>query len=309
MEVAFIDSHTGGEPTRVIVDAPLDLGTGSLFEKRERFKTQHDPFRRAVCNEPRASDTFVGALLLPPEDEKAVAGVIFFNNVGVLGMCGHGTIGVIRTLHHMGRIGPGTHLLDTPVGQVRTILHEDGRVTVQNVAAYRHQKQVQVAVEGFGEVTGDVAYGGNWFFLISDSPVAVEFQHLDKLTDFTCKVREALEKQGITGRDGATIDHIEVFGPSDLADSRNFVLCPGKAYDRSPCGTGTSAKLACLQADGKLQEGEIWKQESIIGSVFEGSYRFQDGQVMPSITGTAFVNMKGVLVLDEQDPFCWGISS
>ncbi|GEM48272.1 proline racemase family protein [Deinococcus cellulosilyticus] len=309
MEVPFIDSHTAGEPTRVVVAFPFSLGEGSLAEQREVFKTKWDHFRRAVCNEPRASDTVVGALLVSPTNPDCVTGVIFFNNVSVLGMCGHGTIGVVRTLQAMGRITPGEHLLETPVGVVRTTLHEDGRVTVQNVPAYRHLKQVQVEVPEYGTVTGDVAWGGNWFFLIQDGPVPVEFNNLEKLTDFTWAVRKALEAQGITGKDGALIDHIEVFGPSEKADSRNFVLCPGKAYDRSPCGTGTSAKLACLAAEGKLQEGEVWKQESIIGSVFEGTYQWQGNQVVPSITGTAFVNMRGVLVLDETDPYCWGIQA
>ncbi|GGJ29680.1 proline racemase family protein [Deinococcus roseus] len=306
MEVPFIDSHTGGEPTRVL-DFPFDLGGGSLFEQREVFKTRWDHIRKAACNEPRASDTVVGALLVPPTDPACVSGVIFFNNVGVLGMCGHGTIGVIRTLQTLGRIEPGTHLLETPVGTVTTTLHADGRVTVQNVPAYRHLRQVQVKVPGHGTVTGDVAWGGNWFFLIQDCPIAVEFSQLEALTEFTWKVRQALQEQNITGKDGALIDHIEVFGPAETADSRNFVLCPGKAYDRSPCGTGTSAKLACLQADGKLQEGQVWKQESIIGSVFEGSYQLTRGQVIPSITGQAFINMRGVLILDEMDPYCWGI--
>lgn len=308
MDVPFIDSHTAGEPTRVVTQAPFQL-EGSLAEQREVFRTQWDHFRRAVCNEPRASDTVVGALLVPPSDPACVSGVIFFNNVSVLGMCGHGTIGVVRTLQALGKIAPGEHLLETPVGMVHTTLHEDGRVTVQNVPAYRHQRQVQVEVPEYGLITGDVAWGGNWFFLIENSPIEVDFSHLGQLTEFTWAVRKALEAQHITGKDGALIDHVEVFGPSDQADSRNFVLCPGKAYDRSPCGTGTSAKLACLAAEGKLEEGQVWKQESIIGSVFEGSFVRQDGQVIPSITGSAFINMRGVLVLDESDPYCWGIQA
>jgi 4-hydroxyproline epimerase len=309
MVIDVIDSHTEGEPTRVVVSGGPDLDGGTLCERRERFRTSFDRYRSAVVNEPRGSDAMVGALLCPPSDPACAAGVIFFNNVGYLSMCGHGTIGLVITLAHIGRIGPGTHAIETPAGVVAATLHENGAVTIRNVPSYRLAASVAVAVDGFGTVTGDVAWGGNWFYLVPDSPAPLELKNLDVLTDYTWRVRQALQRNGITGANGQEIDHIEVFGPpkrSD-ADARNFVLCPGKAYDRSPCGTGTSAKLACLYADGKLAPGATWRQESITGSLFEGSVEIRNGDVYPLITGTAHVTAEARLLLDEQDPFCWGI--
>jgi len=307
--VRVIDSHTGGEPTRLVVSGGPDLGTGSLAERRERFRKQHDSFRSAVVGEPRGSDVLVGALLCEPADRTCAAGVIFFNNVGYLGMCGHGTIGLVATLAYMKRIPPGQHRIETPVGEVSVILHENGEVTVNNVASYRSAAKVAVDVQGYGRVRGDVAWGGNWFFLVGEHGMELILQNIDRLTDFTWAIRQALSKSGITGDDGQEIDHVELFSSSSLpgVDSKNFVLCPGKAYDRSPCGTGTSAKLACLYADGKIQEGQTWKQESIVGSVFEGSVKVRDGKIYPSIKGSAFVNAEADLVLDPRDPYCMGI--
>lgn len=311
--VRVIDSHTGGEPTRVVVSGGPDLGAGALAERLERFRRQHDRFRSAVVNEPRGSDVMVGALLCQPLDPASVAGVIFFNNVGYLGMCGHGTIGLMATLHFMKRIKPGEHRLETPVGTVSAVVHPGGEVTVNNVASYRLAADVEVDVGRYGKVHGDVAWGGNWFFLVRedvhDYGMELSLRNVEELTNFTWAIRQALRQQGIVGAGNQEIDHVEVFGPSHLssADSRNFVLCPGKAYDRSPCGTGTSAKLACLYADGKLREGQLWKQESIVGSVFEGSITVREGKVHPSIKGSAFVNAEAELVLDPQDPFCMGI--
>lgn len=307
--VRVIDSHTGGEPTRLVVSGGPDLGKGSTADRLERLRNEHDTFRSAVVNEPRGSDVIVGALLCDPVEPECAAGVIFFNNVGYLGMCGHGTIGVVASLAYMGRITPGEHRIETPVGTVTAILHPGGQVTVNNVASYRLATKVAVGVPGYGTICGDVAWGGNWFFLVEDHSVSLTLKNIDQLTAFTWAIRQALREQGITGAKGQEIDHIELFGPSQRpgVDSRNFVLCPGKAYDRSPCGTGTSAKLACLYADGKIREGQIWKQESIVGSVFEGSIKVQDGKVYPSIMGSAFVNAEAELVIDPRDPFCMGI--
>ena len=307
--VRVIDSHTGGEPTRVVISGGPDLGNGPLAERLERFRSQHDSFRSAVVNEPRGSDVIVGALLCHPVDPACAAGVIFFNNVGYLGMCGHGTIGLVATLSFMKRIGPAEHRIETPVGTVSAVLHGSGEVTVNNVASYRLAANVEVEVPPYGNVHGDVAWGGNWFFLVRDHSLKISPQNIEELTNFTWAIRQALHRQGVTGAGNQEIDHIELFGPSSLpsVDSKNFVLCPGKAYDRSPCGTGTSAKLACLHADGKIREGQIWKQESIVGSLFEGSITVRDGKVHPSIKGSAFVNAEAELVFDPQDPFCMGI--
>lgn len=306
--VRVIDSHTAGEPTRVVVAGGPDLGGGTVRAQLERFRREHDRFRSAVVNEPRGSDVMVGALLVPPHDPACRFGVIFFNNVGTLWMCGHGTIGVVATLAHLGLIGPGEVRLDTAVGPVTATLHADGSVTLANVPSYRHAKQVAVDVPGFGVVRGDVAWGGNWFFLVEQHGLKVSLEQVEALTDYAWKVRQALGAQGIVGADGGEIDHVELFAPTPTADSRNFVLCPGKAYDRSPCGTGTSAKIACLAADGKLAEGATWKQESVIGSHFLASYRrLPDGQVQPLVTGRAFVQADAAFLFHPEDPFAWGI--
>src|SRR5579862_1845793 len=307
--IRVVDSHTGGEPTRLVVSGGPDLGSGSLADRLRCFRAQHDDFRSAVVNEPRGSDVIVGALLCEPNETSSAAGVIFFNNVGYLGMCGHGTIGLVATLHYLEKIRPGEHRIETPVGIVGAILHDTGEVTVNNVASYRSQTRVNVNVPGYGPIGGDVAWGGNWFFLVHNHHMKLEMSNIDELTKFTWEIRKALCDAGITGDNRQEIDHIELYGPSRKAgvDSQNFVLCPGKAYDRSPCGTGTSAKLACLYADGKLREGQVWKQESIVGSVFEGRVTVRDGKVYPSIKGSAFVNAEADLVLDPRDPLCMGI--
>lgn len=307
--VRVIDSHTGGEPTRLVISGGPDLGAGPLSDRLARFRSEYDSFRSAVVNEPRGADVMVGALLCEPVDPACAAGVIFFNNVGCLGMCGHGTIGLVATLAFMKRINPGEHSIETPVGTVTAVLHANGEVTVNNVASYRLAANVAVDVSSHGKVYGDVAWGGNWFFLVRDHALEMSFKNIEALTNFTWAIRLALRQQGITGAGNQEIDHIELFGRSEMPgiDSKNFVLCPGKAYDRSPCGTGTSAKLACLYADGKIRDGQVWKQESIVGSVFEGSITVRDGKVYPSIKGSAFVNAEAELVLDPRDPFCMGI--
>lgn len=307
-KVSIIDSHTGGEPTRVVVAGGPDLGTGPLAARRDKFLREFDTFRSAVVNEPRGSDVIVGALLVAPVDKSCVTGVIFFNNVGYLGMCGHGTIGLMVTLAHLGKIKPGDHKIETPVGIITATLHPNGEVSVANVPSWRAKKAITVDVPGVGPVTGDVAWGGNWFFLIEKHGQELELQNAEQLNDYCWRVRQAVNAQGYPD-----VDHIELFGaPSAGANSKNFVQCPGKAYDRSPCGTGTSAKLACLAADGKLAEGAVWIQESIIGSRFAGKYTWLDratGKVAPVITGTAFVNAEATQLLDDKDPFCWGIRS
>ena len=307
--VRVIDSHTGGEPTRIVIDGAPDLGQGSVADQLRILRESHDDFRSAVVNEPRGSDVMVGAVLVPPADPSCVAGVIFFNNVGYLGMCGHGTIGLAATLAHLGRIDPGPHRVETPVGVVTITLHEDGSASIENVLSYRYRTHVQIDVRGFGRMTGDIAWGGNWFFLVHDHGLGLEMKQIDKLTDAAWRIRRSLQHNGITGKDGQEIDHMELIGPptDPLANVKSFVLCPGGAYDRSPSGTGTSAKLACLAADGELSEGRIWVQESIVGSLFQGSVKIVEGGVIPTITGTAYVNSESTLLLNPHDPFCMGI--
>jgi 4-hydroxyproline epimerase len=305
--IQIIDSHTGGEPTRLVVGGFPDLGTGSMAERRALLAAEHDRWRTATVLEPRGNDVIVGALLCTPVDARNAAGVVFFNNSGYLGMCGHGTIGLVASLAHMGRIQPGVHGIETPVGTVQTTLHEDGSVSVRNVPAHRLHHQMTLQVPGYGPVTGDVAWGGNWFFLMTKHQQRVESKNLAALTAFALAVQQALADQGVRGSDGGLIDHIELFADDAEADSRNFVLCPGGAYDRSPCGTGTSAKLACLAADGKLQPGQVWRQASIIGSQFEASYAMEGEQLIPTLRGRAFMSAEATLLIEPGDPFGWGI--
>lgn len=328
--IQIIDSHTGGEPTRVVVEGGPDLGSGSMAERRIVFQERFDDFRTAVVNEPRGSDVIVGALLCEPVDPANAAGVIFFNNVGPLWMCGHGTIGLGVTLGHLGKIKAGTHRIETPVGLVTIDYDGANRVSLENVPSYRIAHDVEVQVDGIGSVKGDIAWGGNWFFLVDTESnpaikqasrrrihssggkgekAAMSLAEVEHLTDITWRIRQALEQNGITGEGGGEIDHIELFGPpgDEANHSRNFVLCPGRAYDRSPCGTGTSAKLACLYADGKLKPGNVWRQESILGSVFEGTVRLDGDKLIPRVTGTAYVTAEATLLLDPADPFQMGI--
>lgn len=316
--VRVIDSHTAGEPTRLVIDGGPDLGRGPLAERREVLGRQFDDFRSLVINEPRGSEVLVGALLCPPVDPACAAGVIFFNNVGYLGMCGHGTIGLIVSLAHLGRLGPGRHRVETPVGEVQTVLHPSGEVSVENVASYRLRTGVELAVPGYGKVKGDIAWGGNWFFLVTERThtVAVDLAWANELTAYTRAIRRALDAAGITGAEGAAIDHIEIYGPprdAAMADSKNFVLCPGGAYDRSPCGTGTSAKLACLHADGKLRAGQVWRQAGILDTVFEARFNNKeahpDDAIFPTITGCAWVTAASELLIDPNDPLRSGIAT
>lgn len=307
--IRIIDSHTGGEPTRLVLDGFPALGDGSMQDRLDVLRRQHDHWRKASMLEPRGHDVLVGALLCKPVTPEATCGVIFFNNTGYLGMCGHGTIGVIASLAHLRRITPGKHLIDTPVGQVEATLHDNGEVSFRNVLAYRHRHDVPLDIAGHGRVHGDIAWGGNWFFLISDHGQRIALDNVDALTDYTWRVRQALEAQHITGKDGGTIDHIELFADDPNADSRNFVLCPGKQYDRSPCGTGTSAKLACLADDGKLAPGQTWRQASVTGSEFNAYYEREENAIRPYIRGRAYLSADTTLIIDENDPFAWGINA
>lgn len=303
--IDIVDSHTEGEPTRVIVRGGPELGAGPLTERRERFRASFDHVRRAVVMEPRGSEVLVGALLCPPVDQACVTGVIYFNNAGYLNMCGHGTMGVVVTLSHLGRIVPGTYRIETPAGVVETVLHESGEVSVENVPAYRKARDVSVDVPGLGTVSGDIAWGGNWFFLMEEHGQSLELSNAAALTSYTTRVLRAVNAAGFP-----EVDHVELSGPPRRADanSRNFVLCPGLAYDRSPCGTGTCARLACLADNGSLREREVWVQESITGSAFSASYRRDGAHILPTITGRAYVNGTSTLILDPRDPYRYGLS-
>ena len=305
-----VDSHTEGEPTRVIINGGPDLGTGPLDERLARFRDEADEYRQFAVNEPRGWDAVVGALLCEPVDETCSAGVIFFNNTGYLGMCGHGTIGLLVTLHRMGKIDPGVHRIETPVGIISVDLKDAHTASVDNVPSYRYRKRVSVHIDSLGEICGDIAWGGNWFFLVDDPPIPVTRDRIDDLTHACRQIRDALRAQGIKGQDDALVDHVEFAVPSSQpgVDSVNFVMCPGGAYDRSPCGTGTSAKLACLAADGKLAEGDVWVQQSVCGGMFQATFRNAarsseiDNAILPTISGRAFICGETTLICEDEDP-------
>jgi proline racemase len=306
--IRVIDSHTAGEPTRVVIEGGPELASADAKTQREILRTNHDEVRSALCNEPRGFDAVVGAFLLPPHEEGSLAQVIFFNNVGYLGMCVHGTIGVAETLRHLGRATTGRHQLETPVGPVTIEYRDDGSIAVENVESYRHLARVPIQLDG-ETIHGDVAWGGNWFLLVSDHGQELATTRIPELLQYTSRVRRAMIAQGVTGANGAEIDHIELFGPAidPKAQSRNFVLCPGLEYDRSPCGTGTSAKLACLAADEVLTESETWCQESILGTHFHGTIRKTARGVIPTLRGRAWVTGDNRLLFDPTDPFRNGI--
>ena len=310
-DVRVIDSHTEGEPTRVVIAGGPTLPPGDAHARREHLHARADGFRTFVIGEPRGFDAMVGALLLEPVNPDAVAQVIFFNDAGYLGMCVHGTLGVGRTLLHLGRIGPGRHRIETPVGDVVLLVDPAGSLAVENVVSYRLARAVTVETVHHGPVTGDVAYGGNWFFLVDRPGVTLDRAGIPRWTAFAQDVMDSLARSGITGTSGAPIDHVELFGPPTRpdADSRNFVLCPGGQYDRSPCGTGTSAKLACLHAEGRLAAGAVWRQESVLGTLFTGSVRPVDGGVVPTLAGGAWITGVSTLRLAPDDPFPFGIRS
>jgi 4-hydroxyproline epimerase len=307
--VKVLDSHTEGEPTRVVLEGGPDLGGGSLSDRLEVFRTRFDGFRSGVSCEPRGSEVVVGALLCKPVNPKCATGVIFFNDVGYLGMCGHGTIGVVRSLAHLGCIQPGQHCIETPVGEVQVELLPDGSVSVSNVLSYRYRRSVPVDIPGIGLLAGDIAWAGNWFFLIGDHPFELTMSRRTELVAATRAIRTALADASITGKDGALIDHIELFGKPENPEnsSRNFVLCPGASFDRSPCGTGTSAKMACLYADGKLAAGQVWRQEGFLGTHFVGTIQARGEAVLPTIQGRAWITGESVLLFEQDDPFAGGI--
>jgi 4-hydroxyproline epimerase len=308
--IEVVDSHTEGEPTRVVIGGWPELQGRSMAARRDEMRERHDHLRRAVVQEPRGHEAVVGALLTPPVESGSLAGVVFFDNGGYLGMCGHGLIGVTRTLEHLGRVAPGPLRLDTPVGSVVADLLPDGAVALTNVPAALHARDVEVEVPGLGRVVGDVAWGGNWFFLTELPGEPLTLENRMHLTRLTLAIKDALARAGVHGADGALVDHVELFAPSTRpdADSRNFVMCPSGAYDRSPCGTGTSAKLAALHARGQLALGQRWRQQGVTGGVFTGWLSQERGELVPHIQGRAFLTGRGTLLFDRDDPFRAGLA-
>ncbi|MEM8945285.1 MAG: proline racemase family protein [Planctomycetota bacterium] len=303
-----IDSHTGGEPTRVVVAGMPDIPGDTAAEKRTNLEKQADWIRTSLTLEPRGAPWMVGAAIFQPANPDSEATVVFFNNRGYLGMCGHGLIGVVATLAYLGRISVGEHHFETPAGDVMAQLHPDDSVSLANVPSYRYREGVEFDVPNFGTVQGDIAYGGNWFFLTHVE--TWQSWTTERLCEYASRILETLSTLKICGAEQAEIDHVEISGPPtdpNKAHSRNFVLCPGQQYDRSPCGTGTSAKVACLASAGELSPGEIYRQESVTGSIFNASFQMQGKKLIPEIRGHANILADVKIVFEESDCRRYGL--
>jgi proline racemase len=324
-----VDSHTAGEPTRIVTGGLPPVAGATMAEKRAALRIRHDALRRALVHEPRGHDAIVVAYLVPPCHPDAHAGVVFCNDVGYLGMCGHGAIGVATVLVGMGMVPaqePETRVvLDTPAGLVPCrVAVSNGRaraVTITNVPSFQFRQRAIAAVPGFGKVAADIAWGGNWFAFVEAAQLGlhVDKAHLPQLLPAAIAVREALAANGVRGvhpesGEEQLVDHVKLFdaleGPTPGA--RAMTLCPGTAYDRSPCGTGTSAKLAVLHSKGELGVGEWFTSESVIGTRFRAriAATTQVGQfaaIVPEIEGAAYVTGLQTFVLDPEDPCVHGL--
>jgi 4-hydroxyproline epimerase len=308
-----IDSHTIGEPTRVVIDeslvAGLDLGMGSVRERRDRFRDRYDHVRSALVGDPRGTNAMVGVILVPPADPSCRFGAFCVNRVGYLDMCGHATIGLAVTLGSQRIIEPGSFRLETPAGVVGVMWHGGGAASFECVPPRRIAKGLALACDDGSRVTGDVATSGLWFFICRDHGLAVEPAAIPALTERAWSIRRALEARGITGDGGEVIDHVVLLGPPHEPgnDGRAFVLCPDGAFDRSPCGTGTSALVGCLLDDGILAEGRTWRQESVLGGVYEARIRREQGVAVPTVRGRAWLTAETTLHFAADDPYRIGL--
>jgi 4-hydroxyproline epimerase len=311
--VRVIDSHTIGEPTRLVLDDAflhgLDLGTGSVRSRRDVFRSRYDHLRRALVADPRGVEAMVGVILVPPSDPTCDFGALYCNRVGYLDMCGHATIGLAVSLGHIGRIKPGAFRLETPAGIVGVEWHGGSEASIQSVSPRRIHRMLSIACRDGTTVNGDVATSGLWFFICRDHGIPVVPDAIPRLLEKAWMIRRSLEAAGITGDAGEPIDHIVLMGQAlDPANSaRNFVLCPDGAFDRSPCGTATSALVGCLYEDGHLDEGAAWRQESILGGLYESSIRRQGGVLIPTVRGRAWITAEATLHFAEDDPYRTGL--
>ncbi|MFM8735826.1 MAG: proline racemase family protein [Pirellulales bacterium] len=310
-----VDSHTIGEPTRVVVDealvAGLDLGAGSVRDRRDRFRERHDHVRRALVGDPRGVTAMVGVILVPPADPACRYGAFYINRVGYLDMCGHATIGLAVTLGALGAIEPGSFRLETPAGVVAMTWHGGNEASFECVPPRRIAKGLSLSCDDGSRVTGDVATSGLWFFLCRDHGLPVEPAAIPALTARAWSIRRALEARGIAGDGGEVIDHVVLLGPPREPgnDGRAFVLCPDGAFDRSPCGTGTSALVGCLLDDGVLAEGATWRQESVLGGVYAASVRCAGSIVVPTVRGRAWLTAESTLHFTADDPYRTGVDA
>ena len=308
-----IDSHTIGEPTRVVLDeslvAGLDLGGGSVRDRRDQFRDRCDHVRSALVGDPRGTTAMVGVILVPPADPTCRFGAFYVNRVGYLDMCGHATIGLAVTLGARGIIEPGDFRLESPAGVVGVTWHGGGEAAFECVPPRRIAQNLALACDDGSQVTGDVATSGLWFYLCRDHGILVEPTAIPALTARAWSIRRALEARGISGDGGEVIDHVVLLGPprDPGNDGRAFVLCPDGAFDRSPCGTGTSALVGCLFEDGILTAGRTWRQESVLGGVYEASIRRERDILVPTVRGRAWLTAETTLHFAGDDPYRTGL--
>ena len=308
-----IDSHTIGEPTRVVLDeslvAGLDLGGGSVRDRRDRFRDRCDHVRSALVGDPRGTTAMVGVILVPPADPTCRFGAFYVNRVGYLDMCGHATIGLAVTLGARGIIEPGDFRLESPAGVVGVTWHGGGEASFECVPPRRIAQNLALACDDGSRVTGDVATSGLWCYLCRDHGLPVEPTAIPALTARAWSIRRALEARGLSGDGGEVIDHVVLLGPprDPGNDGRAFVLCPDGAFDRSPCGTGTSALVGCLFEDGILTAGRTWRQESVLGGVYEASIRRERDILVPTVRGRAWLTAETTLHFAGDDPYRTGL--
>jgi len=320
-----IDSHTAGHPTRIVVGGLPKVRGGSVAQKRDYIKSKMDYIRTLLCNEPRGHSCMYGAFLVEPSSEDADFGVIFFSTASYDDMCGHGTIGVATVLTEMNMVRreePTTEVtFETPAGLVRVETKVVGgkvkSVSFVNVPAFLYKKDISIDVPGYGEVKGDVAFGGNWFFYVNAKEIGVRVrsENVDALARAGIAIKNEFNKEfdlvhptnpNISRKLLAT-SIIDIPVKNKNADQNNIVV-EGKWVDRSPCGTGTSGRMAVLFAKNKLGLNEDFVNESITGETFRGRLigETKVGEypaVVPEITGNAYITGFNHIILDPDDPF------
>jgi len=325
-EFKCIDAHTCGNPVRVIVEGGPDLKGDSMSQKRQHFLEEFDWIRKGLMFEPRGHDMMSGSILYPPSDPQNDVGILFIETSGCLPMCGHGTIGTVTVMIEEGLIEPkipGKLRLETPAGLVHVSYKTEGNkctsVRLTNIKSYLHSEKLEVNCPDLGTLTVDVAYGGNFYAIVDPQThfKGIQDHTADQLISWSRVIRKEMnEKFSFNHPDNETIcglSHLLWTGKtiSKEATARNAVFYGDKAIDRSPCGTGTSARMAQWSAKGMLIPGEEFIHESIIGSKFIGRIEEEtelDGKkaIIPSIQGWARIIGYNTIIIDEEDPYAFG---
>jgi len=321
-----IDGHTAGNPVRLVIEGGPDLAGDSMSARRQDFMTRYDWIRTGLCFEPRGHDMMSGGFLYPPTTADADVGILFIETSGCLPMCGHGTIGIVTFALEHGLIKPrtpGKVIAEVPAGVIELDYVQDGdrvrSVRIRNVPSYLAQQGIEIDVPDFGPLTVDVAYGGNFYAIIEpqgayaglDALGAARILQLSPV--IRTLVREAFTPVHPLDPTICGVSHLLWADKprGEGADGRNAVFYGDKAIDRSPCGTGTSARLAHLHATGRLGVGETFVHESYIGSRFIGRVEAETGiggrpAIIPSVEGSAIATGLNEIWIDDEDVFAHG---